>query len=68
MKVFHGSFGWHGGRGAFKEIEVIVVAETEFVALGQCLMDYPLTTARDWKFKEIDTQQNAVILVSTREG
>jgi hypothetical protein len=64
MKVYHASFLRRGSYGARKEVECIAIAETKSEALGQCVMKYTDSDARDWSLAEVDTTKNDVIEVS----
>jgi len=66
LKVFHCSYYWHGNRGAFEEIETIVVAECESVALGLALTEYPSSSKEDWSVTEIKTDKQQVTEISMR--
>ncbi len=68
MSIFQASYLLRGYCGSRKEIECIVIAETKSQALGQCLMQYTDTDARDWSLTEIDAAKNSVIHVSYYEN
>ena len=66
MKVWHCSYNWRGGWGAYQEYECIVIAEIKDKALGMALMQYPDTIPADWSAEEIPTDKELVYQVSER--
>ncbi len=46
-----------GGCGPVYDIRTVVVANTEYEALGLLLTDYPMTYAKDWEITEVSAYQ-----------
>ncbi len=67
-KVFYCSYRWSGRMGAYEEKEVIVIAETEGVALSLVVHEYADTVATDWTATEIPTDKQLVHHVSERSN
>lgn len=67
VKLFKCQYNWYGPYGCFQEYNVIVVAESETVALGVLLQDY-LGEPKDWTIEEIDINVDIPysILISER--
>ena len=67
MKVFHVSYHWSGGWGAYQEYEFIVVAETADKAIGMVVQSNPNTVASKdcWYATEIPTNAELVYGVSS---
>ena len=67
MNIFHVSYRWSGGWGAYQEYEFIVVAETADKAIGMALQNNPRTEASKdcWSATEIPTNTELVYQVSS---
>jgi hypothetical protein len=67
MKIFHVSYQWCGGWGAYQEYEFIVVAETADKAIGMAVQFNPNTeTSKEWwSATEIPTNTELVYRVSS---
>lgn len=53
MKVFHASYYWSGGYGAWDEYHLVVFATNEAEALGLALQARPESKATEWVIEEM---------------
>lgn len=68
MKVWHCSYDWNGGWGAYQQYECIVIAEIKDKALGMALMHYADTIPSRWEAVEIPTNKELVHHISSRSS
>ena len=66
FKVWHASYSWHGGWGAYQEYEVIVVAESASRAHTWVVMEYKDTAPECWTINEIPTDKDGTHHISER--
>jgi len=67
FKLYHASW-YRTFLGYPVSHDVVVVAETESVALGTVLMDYPELDKEYWNFEEIDMSFRHSHNISSHEG
>lgn len=63
-KVWHCSYRWSGGYGAYEELEVIVVAEIKSKAIGMAVMEHSRTLPKCWSAEEIPLDREGVHWIS----
>jgi len=66
-KVFEGNYYESFSWGAYKEINVIIIAENESQAHSRAVMEYPETTIKDWTFDEIPSHEGGVFELSRHD-
>lgn len=67
MKVFDGTYRWHGIRGHEIHIDVIIVAENATIARSMLMCKYSETDPESWTIIEIDTTVAEVHYINSDE-
>jgi hypothetical protein len=68
LAIFHASYYWSGGYGAYDEANYVIVANSINEALGFALEAEPDTKANDWAIIEIDATKAGATHISERSS